>query len=121
MGLSDQDVFDALKLAGAYDFINERKEGLDLIVGERGQTLSGGQRQRLALARALIRKPRFLILDEATSALDQKTELEIAETLRSLTPGITILMTSHRPALSSLADRIVSMEKGAIIPSVPVT
>ncbi|WP_339859734.1 ABC transporter ATP-binding protein [Thalassospira alkalitolerans] len=121
VGLSDQDVFDALKLAGAYDFINERKEGLDLIVGERGQTLSGGQRQRLALARALIRKPRFLILDEATSALDQKTELEIAETLRSLTPGITILMTSHRPALSSLADRIVSMEKGAIIPSVPVT
>lgn len=112
--LSDADIEAALRQAGAEAFVRSRSDGIDAVAGERGQDMSGGQRQRLALARALIRKPRLLLLDEATSALDAETELAIAETLRKLTPGMTVVLSAHRPALEAIADQVVYLADGGI-------
>ena len=106
------DVKQALMSAGAWDFACALEDGLETVVGERGSRLSGGQRQRISIARALIRKPQLLILDEATSALDAETEADIAETLRRLTPQVTILAITHRSSLVKHADVICSLRGG---------
>ena len=106
------DVEEALRIAGAWDFV--LPEGLEHLVGERGLRLSGGQRQRIAIARALVRKPRLLILDEVTSSLDSATEEEICQSLARLRGRLTILASSHRPALASIADRIYRLEGGRV-------
>ena len=91
-------------------------EGPRTLVGERGARLSGGERQRLAIARALVHRPRLLILDEATSALDVNSEAQICDTLRTLRGGLTILAISHRPALAAAADRVYQVHEGRIAP-----
>jgi ATP-binding cassette, subfamily C, bacterial len=106
------DVKQALMSAGAWGFACALEDGLETVVGERGSRLSGGQRQRISIARALIRKPQLLILDEATSALDAETEADIAETLRRLTPQVTILAITHRSSLVRHADVICSLRDG---------
>ena len=108
------DIDMAVSRAGAGDFIAEVEGDLDAPVGERGVTLSGGQRQRICIARALIRNPRLLILDEATSALDSRTEQDIAATVRSLTPDVTVVAITHRPALADIADVVVRIADGAV-------
>jgi ATP-binding cassette subfamily C protein len=108
------DVEDALKLAGAWDFVSSLPSGMDSVVGERGSKLSGGQRQRLALARALARKPKLLILDEATTALDPETEKAICQTLSGLSGKVTILAISHQPAIMEVADKVYSLKNGVI-------
>ena len=79
---ADEEVWAALRVAAADDFVAALPEGLDTRVGERGATLSGGQRQRLALARAVVRRPRLLVLDDATSAVDPAVEARILDALR---------------------------------------
>ncbi|WP_161781619.1 ABC transporter ATP-binding protein [Desulfohalovibrio reitneri] len=110
--LTDEDVHDALKSAGAYDFVMSMRDGLDTQVGERGGILSGGQRQRIAIARALTRKPRLLVLDEATSALDEQTERELAATVRELARSTCVLAVTHRPALVKCADSVFFLKDG---------
>jgi ABC-type multidrug transport system fused ATPase/permease subunit len=83
------------------------------VVGERGITLSGGQRQRLALARALLRRPRVLLLDDATSAVDPVVEAAILANLRA-EGGHTLLVVAHRLATIRLADRVLFLEDGRI-------
>jgi len=83
-------------------------------VEERGANLSGGQRQRLAIARALVTKPRILILDEATSALDTRTERLVREALDELAKGRTTITIAHRDATLRDADRIVWLERGTL-------
>jgi len=108
--LGESDAEEALRAAGAWDFVAATAEGFRTIVGERGSKLSGGQRQRIAIARALAHRPTLLILDEATSALDPESERAICNTLASLRGGITMLAISHEPALVEVADRIYRIE-----------
>jgi ATP-binding cassette subfamily C protein len=109
---SARDVEDALRAAGAWDFVAEMADGIDTVVGERGSRLSGGQRQRITIARALVHKPRLLILDEATSALDPASEAAICATLRQLRGTLTILAISHQTAILDAADRAYRLRGG---------
>jgi ATP-binding cassette subfamily C protein len=113
--LRENDVIDALRAAGAWEFVKSMPQGIHTIVGERGGKLSGGQRQRIAIARALIHKPNLLILDEATSALDPDNECAICDTLELLRGRLTILAISHQHALLNIADRAYRIENGTAI------
>nr|WP_235580978.1 type I secretion system permease/ATPase [Pseudorhodoferax sp. Leaf265] len=109
----------AAQLAGAHDFIGELPEGYDTVVGEQGASLSGGQRQRIAIARALFTNPRILILDEATSALDYESEAIVQRNMAQIAQGRTVLIIAHRLSAVRQADRIIVMEKGAIVEAGP--
>lgn len=111
---TEDGVKEALKLAQAWDFVKTLKDDIHTIVGEGGMRLSGGQKQRLALARALIRNPRILFLDEATSAVDMETEKRLAETIRTLSPGRTIVIVSHRLESVKYCDKVVVLPEGRI-------
>jgi ATP-binding cassette subfamily B protein len=112
---TDEDVATALRLAGADGFVAELADALDTELGERGTTLSGGQRQRLALARALVRKPRLLILDDATSAVDPSVESEILKSLKSADLPSTIVVVAYRPSSIKLADEVVFVDQKRIL------
>jgi ATP-binding cassette, subfamily B, bacterial len=115
---SDEDVWDALRIAQGDGFVKSLPEGLETKVGERGTTLSGGQRQRIALARALVRRPRLLILDDATSAVDPQVEARILAGLRTAVQGAeaatTVLVIAYRKATISLADEVLFLDDGRI-------
>jgi ATP-binding cassette, subfamily B, bacterial len=112
---SDEEVARALRLAGADEFVADLPKGVDTELGERGTNLSGGQRQRLALARALVRKPRLLILDDATSAVDPSVEAEILRSLKSADLPSTIVVVAYRPSSIRLADEVVFVDKKQIL------
>ena len=113
--LPDDDVWAALRLAQADRFVSALPDGLDTRVGERGTTLSGGQRQRLALARALVRRPRLLVLDDATSSVDPTIEAAILRGLRSAELGSTVVVVAYRRATIALADEVVYVEHGRVV------
>jgi ATP-binding cassette subfamily C protein len=112
--LTAADAERALRQAGAWEFIEPLPEGMQTVVGERGGRFSGGQRQRLVIARALANAPQLLILDEATSALDPEAEAAISATLKALTPELTVIAVSHRPALIEVADQIYRLSEGKL-------
>ena len=114
LGWPAEDLQPALALAGAERFVAELDGGPDAVVGERGATLSGGQRQRLALARALVRRPRLLLLDDATSAVDPTKEHEIRDALAEVMRDRTTIVIAHRPATIALADRVVLLDGGRV-------
>jgi ATP-binding cassette, subfamily B, bacterial len=113
--MDDEQVWEALALAQAADFVAELPAGLDTRIGERGTNLSGGQRQRLALARALVRQPRLLVLDDATSAVDPEVEQRILDGLRHAATGTTVVVVAHRPATISVADEVAFVADGTIV------
>lgn len=110
-----EEVIEASKLAGAYDFIMELPQGFDTYVGERGVKLSGGQKQRISIARVFLKNPPILLLDEATSALDNTSERLVQESLERLSQGRTTLTIAHRLSTIQGADRILVLDKGRII------
>ncbi len=112
---TDDDVLGALRMAGAGALLARLPRGLDTLIGDRGTLLSGGERQRLALARALLRRPRLLVLDEATSALDPESERAIRHTIASLTPAVTVLTITHRLTTARQADHVVVLDHGSIV------
>ncbi|MEU9086861.1 thiol reductant ABC exporter subunit CydD [Streptomyces sp. NPDC048357] len=111
-GASDSEVAEALKDAGAWEFVTALPRGAQTLLGEGGVGLSAGQRQRLALARAFLADRPVLLLDEPTAALDGETEAGIVDAVRRLSAGRTVLLVVHRPALLAVADRVVPMAAG---------
>jgi thiol reductant ABC exporter CydD subunit len=109
---STEELWEAVRAAGLAGVVTDLPEGLDTVLGERGAGLSAGERQRVALARAFLRDSPLLLLDEPTASLDGGTEHELVEALRRLSRGRTVVLVAHRPALLSLADRVLTL--GAI-------
>lgn len=112
---TDEEVYEAAKLAGAYEFIEKLPNGFHTYVGERGVKLSGGQKQRISIARVFLKNPPILILDEATSALDNKSEQIVQESLVELSKGRTTITIAHRLTTVQNADEILVMRNRAII------
>jgi ATP-binding cassette subfamily B protein len=110
-----EEIMDASKAANAHEFILQKPDGYDTIVGERGQSLSGGERQRIAIARAILHAPRILILDEATSSVDTDTEKQIQDAIRRLVKGRTTFAIAHRLSTLRNANRLVVLKDGKII------
>jgi ATP-binding cassette subfamily B protein len=108
-------VEEAARLAQAHEFIMGFPDGYETVVGERGVTLSGGQRQRIAIARAFLANPRILLIDDSTSAIDSTTEDQIQRAMRRILKGRTTLLITHRLNQIMRADRILVLQKGALV------
>ena len=102
-------------MAHAYDFVQDFPQKFETVVGERGIRLSAGQRQRIAIARALVRKPKILLLDEATSALDNESEIQIQKVIEQLKGRTTIIVIAHRLSTVVNSDQLLVLENGRII------
>ncbi|MGC3020229.1 MULTISPECIES: ABC transporter ATP-binding protein [unclassified Brevibacterium] len=113
-GSDEDEIWTALEIASAKDFVSRLPEGLGTRVGEQGLSLSGGQRQRLALARAVIGRPRILVLDDPLSAVDVDTEDRVQRALREILPDSTTLIIAHRPSTAALADVVAVLDEGRI-------
>ncbi|MEU6175297.1 ABC transporter ATP-binding protein [Streptantibioticus parmotrematis] len=112
-GASDEELLRALAIAQC-GFVHDLPDGVETQVGEQGLSLSGGQRQRLALARAVVGRPRFLVLDDPLSALDVHTEALVEAALRQVLATTTALVVAHRPSTVQLADRVALLSRGRI-------
>ena len=112
---SEQELEEAINISQLSPTIARLPLGMETYVGDRGKALSGGERQRIAIARALLKRPRILILDEATSALDTHTENALLSALDGLRGQITTLVIAHRLSTIMNADRVVVLENGKII------
>jgi subfamily B ATP-binding cassette protein MsbA len=113
-GATMEEVIDAAKAADAHAFIAAMPQGYDTVLGERGVKLSGGQRQRLAIARAIIKKPKILLLDEATSNLDTTSEQAVQGAIERILGGRTVVMVAHRLSTVKNADKIFVLKKGEL-------
>ena len=109
----DEEIDQALEVAQA-NFVHDLPWGLDTRIGEQGLSLSGGQRQRLALARAVLSRPRILVLDDTLSALDVHTERLVETALRRVLADATGIVVAHRASTVLLADKVAFLQNGTI-------
>ncbi len=114
---TDKDIENAIAVAGALDFVRALPQGIDTVVGERGESLSGGQRQRIAIARAILKDSPILLLDEATSALDAETERQVQGALDTLRQNRTTVVIAHRLSTVQNADLIHVINDGQVVES----
>ena len=113
--VSDQQLWQALEIAQAKDFVSEKEGLLDALVEAGGRNFSGGQKQRLSIARAVLRQAPFLILDDATSALDTITESKLLKAIRENLPNTSLILISQRTSTLQMADQILLLEKGELL------
>lgn len=111
---TEEEIIEATKKAGAYEFISALPDGFDTYIGERGVKLSGGQKQRISIARVFLKNPPVLLLDEATSALDNESEKLVQESLERLAEGRTTLTIAHRLTTIRNADEIIVLTEEGI-------
>jgi subfamily B ATP-binding cassette protein MsbA len=112
---TDDEIIEALKIANAYEFVNELPKGIHTNIGDSGNKLSGGQKQRLSIARAVLKNPPIMILDEATSALDTESEKFVQVALENMMQNRTSIVIAHRLSTIQKADTIIVMQKGKIV------
>lgn len=112
---SDEEVFEAIKLAHLDEFIGQLPEGANTLVGERGLKLSGGEKQRVAIARTILKRPPILVFDEATSSLDSHSEKLILQAIKEIAVKHTSLVIAHRLSTIVDADKIVVLDKGQVV------
>lgn len=111
---ADEELYEAAKMADAYDFVSSFPDGFNTMLGRGGTTVSGGQKQRLCIARALLKKPKIIILDESTSAVDTATDKRIRRALEKKLSGVTRLTIAQRISSVVDCDRILVMNDGKI-------
>ena len=114
LGAKEADIIAAAKHAHALEFIVQKPEGLDTVIGEKGVSLSGGQRQRLAIARAVLKNAPILVLDEATSLLDPRAARHLERSLSAVVDGRTVVAIAHRLHTAHDADRVAVVDGGQI-------
>lgn len=112
---TDDEIIDALKIANAFEFVNDLPAGIETNIGDAGGKLSGGQKQRLSIARAVLKNPPIMILDEATSALDTESEKFVQVALENMMQNRTSIVIAHRLSTIQKADNIIVMQKGEIV------
>jgi ATP-binding cassette subfamily B protein len=112
---TDAELWTALEIAQARDFVASMDGGLEAEIGQGGSTVSGGQRQRLAIARALVKKPSIFLFDDSFSALDARTDQRLRAALRDHTRHATVVIVAQRVGTVMHADRIVVMDGGQIV------
>ena len=113
--VTTQQIADAATVANALHFIQQKEEGFDSNIGDRGSKLSGGERQRLTIARAVLKNPPILILDEATSSLDTESERLVQDAINNMMQNRTSLVIAHRLSTIRHADEIIVLQKGEIV------
>ena len=109
---TDEEIYRALDTAQAREFVDSKREGLDLVIQQGGSNLSGGQKQRLTIARALVGQPDILILDDSASALDFATDARLRKAIRENTGNMTVFIISQRVSAIQSADHILVMDDG---------
>ena len=114
---TDEEIWEALKIAQAKEFVENRPGGLDSQISQGGANLSGGQRQRLTIARALVGQPEILIMDDSASALDFATDAALRQAIKEKTKGMTVFLVSQRAASIRQADRILVLDDGRLVGS----
>ncbi|MGP1543206.1 MAG: ABC transporter ATP-binding protein [Dialister pneumosintes] len=111
---TDEDMIDIAKKAQCHDFIMKLPQGYDTVLQEGGSNLSGGERQRISIARAMLKRSKFVILDEATSSVDPENEKQLLIALKSLLKGKTTIIIAHKLSTIKNADQIIVLKNGAI-------
>ena len=111
---TEEEIIDALKIANAYEFVQNLPQGIHTNIGDAGGKLSGGQKQRISIARAVLKNPPIMVLDEATSALDTESERLVQDALEKMMANRTSVVIAHRLSTIQKADVIVVMNRGEI-------
>ena len=112
---TDEEIYRALDIAQAREFVDSKEKGLNLYIDQAGKNLSGGQKQRLTIARALVRDPEILILDDSASALDYATDARLRKAIRAHDANVTVFLVSQRAASIQYADQILVLDDGALV------
>ena len=112
---TDEEIYRALDMAQAREFVDSKEKGLELFIEQGGKNLSGGQRQRLTIARALVKQPEILIMDDSASALDFATDASLRRAIREGTKGMTVFLVSQRATTIRNADQILVLDDGHMV------